>query len=30
MHVLGNDFAFENANMDFMNFDKMIKYINEH
>ena len=30
MHVLGNDFAFENAHMNFMNWDKMINYINSN
>lgn len=30
MHTIGTDFTFENANVIFKNFDKLMNYINQN
>ena len=30
MHTIGSDFTFENANVIFKNFDKLMNYINQN
>lgn len=30
MHTIGEDFSYSNARMSFKNYDKLIRYINDH